>query len=120
MDRAPRSVAHRMFRRSDLHASHSHRLAPLAPVAYPRRLRLRLRLLALRLATTATAPPAAASATSPAAAPPPPWSGQAVGALAGSAIAGNSSNTEGAIAGGAIGAMVGNQATKSPREACRY
>lgn len=46
--------------------------------------------------------------------------GAGVGALAGSAIAGNSSNTEGAIAGGAIGAVVGNQATKSPREACRY
>lgn len=46
--------------------------------------------------------------------------GAGVGALAGSAIAGNSSNTEGAIAGGAIGAVIGNQATKSPREACRY
>jgi outer membrane lipoprotein SlyB len=46
--------------------------------------------------------------------------GAAVGALAGSAIAGNSSNTEGAIAGGVIGGIIGNQATKSPREACRY
>ncbi len=46
--------------------------------------------------------------------------GAGVGALAGSAIAGNSSNTEGAIAGGAIGAIIGNQATKSRRGDCRY
>jgi hypothetical protein len=38
--------------------------------------------------------------------------GAGLGALAGSAIAGNSSNTEGAIAGGVAGAVIGNQLAK--------
>lgn len=46
--------------------------------------------------------------------------GAGVGALAGSAIAGNSSNTEGAIAGGVIGGVIGHETTKSPSERCGY
>ena len=38
--------------------------------------------------------------------------GAALGALAGSAIAGNSSNTEGAIIGGVAGAAIGSQVAK--------
>lgn len=38
--------------------------------------------------------------------------GAAAGALAGSAIAGNSSNTEGAVIGGVAGAIIGNQVAK--------
>ncbi|MET0272695.1 MAG: glycine zipper 2TM domain-containing protein [Phenylobacterium sp.] len=38
--------------------------------------------------------------------------GAAIGAVAGSAIAGNSSNTAGTVAGGVAGAIVGNQLAK--------
>jgi hypothetical protein len=44
--------------------------------------------------------------------------GGVVGALAGSAIAGNSSNTAGTIAGGVAGAIVGNQIAKRAGEPC--
>ena len=41
--------------------------------------------------------------------------GAAVGALAGSAIAGNSSNSEGAVIGGVAGAAIGSQVAKGGR-----
>jgi hypothetical protein len=45
--------------------------------------------------------------------------GAAVGALAGSAIAGRGHKTDGAILGGVVGAIVGNQATK-PTQDCEH
>jgi hypothetical protein len=45
--------------------------------------------------------------------------GAAVGALAGSAIAGRGHKTDGAILGGVVGAVIGNQATK-PNQDCRH